>query len=231
MLSGYDAYRFPGWQLAGATRLDWTNFSDGHHQLRVGNVNATRLERVLGVDLIYRHIDNDTFVLVQYKKMTRDAAGNWGYRADRQLDIELERMRRVDAADTGPVTDPATWRLYAKGCFLKLVRPPTSFDPTSDRLLSGIYLPIQYLDDLLQDSANRGEARSGRLGYDTVDRYLTAGLFVDLVRQGWIGTRGLTTRAIEALVQSAIGEQHSVVVAEETGEQSGSERRRGHVRI
>ena len=52
------------------------NASDGRHQLRIGNVNSTPLERVLGVDLIYRHLDSDTFVLVQYKRMRRNDAGS-----------------------------------------------------------------------------------------------------------------------------------------------------------
>jgi hypothetical protein len=134
-LSGYDATRFPGWQPLPGNRTDWTLFTDGRRQLRVGNVNNTKLERVLGVDLIYRHLGTDTFVLVQYKKMDRSSTGDWGYRPDAQLRKELERMRRVDGWLVQPDADPATWRLFPKGCFVKLVHPPDRFDPTSDRLL------------------------------------------------------------------------------------------------
>lgn len=141
VLSRYDASRFPGWQPLTGNRVDWTLFTDGNRSLRVGDVNATRLERILGVDLIYRHLDSDTFVLVQYKKMTRDAHGRWSYRPDGQLDAELDRMRKVDTTAATAAADPATWRLYPRGCFLKFVRPPQFFDPTSDRLLPGIYLP------------------------------------------------------------------------------------------
>jgi hypothetical protein len=141
VLSRYDASRFPGWQPMTGNRIDWTLFTDGNRSLRVGDVNATKLERILGVDLIYRHLDSDTFVLVQYKKMTRDAHRKWSYRPDTQLDAELERMRKVDTTAVDAAANPATWRLYPRGCFLKLVRPPEFFDPTSDRLLSGIYLP------------------------------------------------------------------------------------------
>ncbi len=158
--------------------------------------------------------------------MTRDAHGKWGYRPDGQLDAELGRMRKVDGTMLEAMADPATWRLYPRGCFLKLVRPPESFNPTSDRLLPGIYLPVPYLDELLAEAARQNERKRPHLGFDTVDRYMTAELFVSLVREGWIGTRGVATRAVQALVDAAVGAQHSVIIAEEIGEQPGRERRR-----
>lgn len=223
VLSRYDASRFPHWQPLAGNRVEWRLFTDGQRSLRVGDVNATKLERILGVDLIYRHLESDTFVLVQYKKMRRDAHGKWSYRPDAQLDAELERMRKVDTTAVEAAADPATCRLYPRGCFLKLVRPPEFFDPTSDRLLNGIYLPLLYLDELF---AAHPEGTRPHLGYDTIDRYMTAELFVALVRQGWIGTRGVTTRAIQKLVDAAVGAQHSVIIAEETGQQPGRTRRR-----
>ena len=218
MLSRYDASHFPHWPPLAGNRVDWRLFTDGQRSLRVGDVNATKLERILGVDLIYRHLESDTFVLVQYKKMRRDAHGKWSYRPDAQLDAELERMRKVDTTAVEAAADPATWRLNPRGCFLKLVRPPEFFDPTSDRLLNGIYLPLLYLVELF---AAHPEGTRPHLGYDTIDRYITAELFVALVLQGWIGTRGVTTRAIQKLVDAAVGAQHSVIIAEETGQQPG----------
>jgi hypothetical protein len=223
-LSGYDALRFPDWQSLPSSRPDWAEFTDGRHKLRVGNVNDGPLERRLGVDLIYRHLGNDTFVLVQYKKMSRNAARKWGYRPDDQMWAQLERMRKVDGPLEQAGDHPKTWRLFPKGCFVKLVRPPDRFDPASDRLLRGIYLPVAYLDELLAHGAARGERGGQWLGYN-IDRYLTTGLFVALVREGWIGTRGVATRAIEGLVEAAVGQGDSVVLAEEVGEQTGRERR------
>jgi hypothetical protein len=207
------------------TRIDWQTFSQGQHRLRIGNVNSTPLERVLGVDLIYRHLSSDTFVLVQYKKMSRNAKGSWGYRPDAQLNAELERMRKVDESDVGPMEDPKTWRLFPKGCFVKLVRPPEYLDPSSDRLLRGIYLPVPYLDELLEHGTALGPRGGQWLGYDTIDRYMTTTLFVSLVREGWIGTRGVATRAIEGLVGAAVGRGDSVMIAEEIGDQTGFDRR------
>lgn len=225
ILSGYDALRFPAWQPLPSGRIDWTTFSDGRHQMRIGNVNSTPLERVLGVDLIYRHLGADSFVLVQYKKMSVNSAGSWGYRPDAQLSEELERMRKADDSQPQSAVEPTNWRLYPKGCFVKLVRPPEYLDPANSRLLSGIYLPVPYLDELLTHGTTLGPRGGKWLGYDTIDRYLTTTLFVALVREGWIGTRGVTTRAIEALVNAAVGQGNSIMIAEEVGTLAGSERR------
>lgn len=220
----HDAARFPQWVARPGGRPDWHTFTDGDSHLRIGNVNKTRLENVLGVDLIYHHIEADTLVLVQYKRMKKDGAGDWYYRPDKQLEKELERMRRVDAVIA--MDDSATtWRLHPRGCVLKLVRQPKEFDPGSDRLLQGIYLPLQYLDELLADPCTLTDRGARRLGYSTIDRYIANELFVSLVRQGWIGTRGVTTKAVSAIIDAAVNAGRSVVLAEEWGQQTGAKRR------
>ena len=83
---------------------------------------------------------------------------------------------------------PQTWRLSSHGCLLKLVRQPREFDPRSNRLLAGMYLPLEYLDELLAYDSTLTDRGARRLGCNTIDRYITNGLFVALVRQGWIGT-------------------------------------------
>ena len=222
----HDAGRFPAWMARPGGRPDWLTFSDGDNYMRIGNVNKTKLENVLGVDLIYHHIEADTLVLVQYKRMRKDAQGEWFYRTDDQLEKELERMRKVDAVIAMEAFTPPTWRLHPRGCLLKLVRQPKQFDPRSDQLLQGIYLPLEYLDGLLADPCTQTKGKSRRLGYDTIDRYLTNDLFVSLVRQGWIGTRGATTKAVSAVIDAAVRGGRSVIVAEEWGEATGAKRRR-----
>lgn len=224
-LLAYDASRFPDWNILGGKRPDWAVFTDGRRHLRVGNVNRTPLEHVLGVDLIYRHLEADTFVLVQYKRMRHERGTGWVYRPDKQLEAELGRMRRIDSR-VDSCALPRTWRLHSRACVLKLVKEPKSFDPLSDRLLSGIYLPLEYLDILLVDDTTRGP-RGGRiLGYHNIDRYITTDMFVSLVREGWIGSTGTTTNDISRLVEIAVGAGRSVLLAEEVGDQGGAERRR-----
>ncbi len=228
VMAAFDASRFPDFVPLPGGRPDWMTFTDGERHLRIANVDSTSLETRLGVDLIYRHVEADTFVLVQYKRMIKEG-GDWWYRPDPQLGKELAQMRLVDSESDpgrGPVP-PASWRLHPRACFVKLVAPPKTFDPTSDRLLSGIYLPLAYLEELLVHESTLGPKGGRRLGYSNVDRYMTTGLFTTLVREGWVGSRGITTKAIRALVEASLERDRSVVLAEETGHVSGAVRRAG----
>lgn len=226
VLLGHDAIRLPSWRALPSERPDWLIFTDGEQRIRIGNVNRTKLENVLGVDLIYRHLDADMFVLVQYKRFRQSIDGEWFYLPDKQLDKELVRMRKIDALDsTTEQATPATWRLHSRGCYLKIVRPPKIFDPSDDQLMRGMYLPLEYLDELWA-SRPKGKG-SRRLDYNNVDRYLTGSLFISLVRQGWVGTRGASTKHIATLVDAALSNRRSVIIAEEWGNIPGRVRRKG----
>jgi len=72
VLIGHDSTRLPDWEPWPAERPDWLTFSNGREHIRIGNVNRTPLENTLGIDLIYRHVEADTFVLIQYKRMKRE---------------------------------------------------------------------------------------------------------------------------------------------------------------
>lgn len=224
-LLGHDATRFGDFALSGGIRPDWQEFTDGQVSLRVANVDKTPLEKTLGVDLIYRQVDADTFVLVQYKRMVKTSKG-WAYRVDAQFFEELERMSRVDDGDKRKSKAGAgTWRLNSGACWFKLVTPPDTFDLTSRKLLPGLYLPLEYAEELLADDCTLGPRGGRRFRWDDIDRYVTSGMFTQLVREGWIGSRGLKTKALKKLIDSSLGEDRAVVLAEETGTPSGSSRR------
>lgn len=224
-LLGHDANRFGDFELSGGTRPDWQEFTDGQVTLRIANVDKTPLEETLGVDLIYRHVDADTFVLVQYKRMVKRSKG-WTYEVDGQFLEELERMSRVDAGDKRKYkAGPGTWRLNPGACWFKLVAPPDTFDLTSRKLLPGLYLPLEYAEELLADDCTLGPRGGRRFRWDDIDRYVTSGMFTQLVREGWIGSRGLKTRALQTLIDSSLGKDRAVVLAEEAGTPTGGSRR------
>jgi hypothetical protein len=224
-LLGHDAARFGDFELSGGTRPDWEEFTDGQVRLRVANVDKTPLEEILGVDLIYRHVDADTFVLVQYKRMVKTSKG-WTYQVDGQFLEELKRMSRVDAGDRRrSKAGPGTWRLNSGACWFKLVTPPDTFDLTSRKLLPGLYLPLEYAEELLADGCTLGPRGGRRFRWDAIDRYVTSGMFTQLVREGWIGSHGLKTRALQKLIDSSLAQDRAVVLAEETGTPTGSSRR------
>lgn len=225
-LLGHDSTRFGDFELSSGTRPDWQEFTDGQVSLRIANVDKTPLEETLGVDLIYRHLDADTFVLVQYKRMLKMSKG-WTYQVDAQFLEELDRMSRADVGDNRKSkAGPGTWRLNPGACWFKLVTPPDRFDLTSRKLLPGLYLPLEYAEELLADDCTLGPRGGRRFRWDDIDRYVTSGMFTQLVREGWIGSRGLQTKALQKLIDSFLGQDRAVVLAEETGTPTGSSRRK-----
>lgn len=187
-------------------------FQKGNERLAVVNVNRGPLERTTGADLIYINESFESFVLVQYKAMRREGSDPESvlYRPDQQLNVELERMRKIRVgADDGL---PASYRLNPATCFLKLCKPIVRLDRIQG-LVSGMYLPLDYYDVLTASSDVRGERGGTVLGYHTVHRHVSNDLFVSLVRGGWVGSRGASTRKLEDLVRSGLSADRSVTVA------------------
>jgi hypothetical protein len=152
-----------------------------------------------------------SFVLVQYKTMRREGnPSKLVYRPDKQLEEELDRMRKIKpGADDG---SPAGFRLSSATCFLKLCKPVVRLDRGRD-LVSGMYLPLDYYDVLAASPDVRGPRGGVALSYDTVRRHVGNDLFVALVRGGWVGSRGATTKKLTNLVLAGLAADRSVTIA------------------
>jgi hypothetical protein len=83
----------------------------------------------------------------------------------------------------------------------------------SDTLLRGMYLPREFLASVLDDPNLRGE-RGGRIvTFENTGRHLTNTLFAELLREEWIGTRGVSSAKIAKIVSEALGANRSISVA------------------
>lgn len=62
-----------------------------------------------------------------------------------------------------------------------------------------------------------------RIGYDNVDRYFNNTSFTDLVRDGWVGSRGVAvaTAQIATLVRRSLDTGHAVLIGVEPAQSSG----------
>ena len=90
----HDILSFPGASdimsdVVGAVRMKTTSGA-----LTVINANRTKIERTLGVDLVYYNEARDSFVMVQYKRMEGKDDPAFYPKADRNLTHELARMRQ-----------------------------------------------------------------------------------------------------------------------------------------
>jgi hypothetical protein len=208
-LIGHDIERFGSWVEVPNARVGMKVFREGNRRMFVMDANRTPIEQTLGVDVVYFNEARDSFVLVQYKKMRPDSKGGKGrqyYRPDEGLDKELRRMRAVDEL-CGPVA--GEFRLYPMPCWMKLCDPDPRIDDQA-ALIKGMYLAREHFEELMNTC--KGPQGGIRFGYDNVSRYLNNTTFTDLVRDGWIGSRGPATKEIQRLIRASLDSGKAVVV-------------------
>ncbi len=205
-LIAYDAERFGDWVREPTTRLDWRLFKDGRREMLIMNANRTAVERTLGVDVVYYNKPLNSFVLVQYKRMIQRGKTPAAYRPDKNLIEELKRMRRIDALSEG---SSGEFRLMRTPCWLKLCEAkPVVADPTE--LIKGMYLAREHFEELM--ARLKGPKGGIVFSYDNVPRYLTNTLFLELVKEGWVGSQGDVTADIAGLVEQSLRDRHSVLI-------------------
>ena len=221
----HDARVFDGWVPNGVAVVGATTFERGDKALTVANVNRTRIENVLGVDLLYFPEEYRAFVFVQYKRMVRDDTKPASYRpVGASYKSEYERMLQWDRRTRATPTpsDLRSYRLGSDAFFFKLYANPIGA-PTSDRLLRGMYFPLSYWTSLIASPEVRGPRGGVQITYDNTGRYLTNTDFVGRVGGGWIGSSQQSEKMINDVVAQALDARHSVTLATSQRAQGSSE--------
>lgn len=185
------------------------------YQLAVFNVNKKAFEIELGVDLVYWDKTNDTFSLVQYKRLEKAAtdagthAYDWVYTRESELKKQLALMPTL----AGQSTMSRDWRLTPSPFWFKFVNGDAGRDD-DNIVLKGMYVPAEYLRLAVEDGAFRTGDRGGfRLGHSNT-RYLTRSPFVELLRRGLIGTDSVRSKDLHTVIAdlSRTGRQTLVAV-------------------
>lgn len=235
----HDAARAPGWAAVDEPYVGVTEFSDrAKNRLTVMNVNRHKIEEITGVDLLYYRHEPESFALVQYKRMTRRKSFNESEKgrgglefrpsSDRGFEDELERMRAVEAhvGETGgdhaadgrvdplPFDPVLHYRLHPHACWIKLCHPE-AFRPVESDLVNGMYLPLDYYEELAKHVSTIGPKGGRVIAYYRVPRWINNTLFIELMSGGWIGSRTFQTAWLSETVQAALSARRSVVIAEE----------------
>ncbi len=213
-LIDHDARWIEGWTLSASDVTGRARFTQPNgERLEVITANKRALEEIFGVDLIYLNERRRSLVMVQYKMMepffgqqlrSREGEREWIVRVDRQFLEEIERMKwfAKDLSPEGP------YRLNAGPFFVKLVKRNAS---TST---AGILVSLEHLLQLMEIDALVGTRGGLRVSYGDLDgHYLRGEPFVDLVRSGYIGSRGATTDYMERLIEAALQDGRGVVAA------------------
>lgn len=202
----HDARWLPGWTMDGSDLTGRARFSKPDGELEIYTANRRPLENLLGVDLIYLNVRRGALVMLQYKMLERDddLGDGWQVRIDGQFADELDRMRRFDS-DLDP---DGPYRLHAGAFYVKMMKRHSA------ATAAGIVISLGHFDHLLDRGSFRGSRGGLRVDHGELEgHYLRSEAFVDLVRSGYIGTRGTTTDQLQVLIEGSLAEGRAVVAA------------------
>jgi hypothetical protein len=209
----HDLFNWPG--MTPMHEAGVSVFESGDRRLEVIYANRNDLEHTLGVDLLYYNESFELFVLVQYKLMHEDN-GEMLYRPNPQLHSELSLMDAFSTANrlTGSISTHEQFRLNDDGFILKLV-PQKGLKPASGELIKGMYVTREYMHFLLGPNGPVGPKGGSKITFDNSPRYMTNSQFTAFVNEGWIGTRGVQSADIRAMLERFYETGRAVVVARE----------------
>lgn len=202
----HDARWLPGWTLEESDLTGRARFTKHDGELEIYTANRRHLESLLGVDLIYLNERRGALVMVQYKMLEqgREGRGGWQVRLDWQFQNELDRMRQFDC----DLDKAGPYRLHPGAFFVKLMKRRSA--PSA----AGIVISLGHLDYMLANDGLVGKRDGLRIDHGELDgHYLSSNAFVELVRSGYIGTRGATTMHLQAMIEATLDEGRAVVAA------------------
>lgn len=200
----HDARQIDGMAYVGSKATGVARFEDGRTVLDVITGNKLPLEEALGVDLVYVNETQCNVALVQYKMLER-VGRDWIYRPDRQLAEELRRMDRLSTLDnhSGP-----PYRLSSEYLFLKFVKRD------SRNFGAPVILPLTHFRQLCALDEHKGPKGAFRVSYDALGgHYLREQPFLELVRDGYLGSYPSTMAKIKAMIAKLLAEGRPAVVA------------------
>jgi len=226
----HDATQFENWLRVDGQIYDVLEFvdrDDPRRKMTITYADKEPLERVTGTDLVYYRHQNPGYVLVQYKRMKqRSGEGvplEWLYRPDGQLTEEISRMRQISVSGTSRGVDQ--WRLSQEPFYIKLCEDRME-RPEGRKLTKGMYFPLGLFEEVLESPKILGPKGGRGIGWHNAQRWLSNTGFIELLREGWIGSVGDVTVQVTALVQRALEGDRGVILARDDSQLTDPKRPR-----
>jgi len=219
----HDTQYFGGFSSSGTRHIATRVFSDGKTRLFVTMANRTKLERVLGVDLIYFSERHNSISLVQYKRMTKRGTtfvyyprSDRNYRKDMSLMKQhTETIKKIERAKIGnPLNAHASnYRIFNSPFFFKFVNS-VQFSPMKNTVIHGYYVSFDLWKAV--ESEHKENEQTLVATASTLERHLGANEFCALLNRGLIGSRHASSRDIKKVIADCLKQERSVVFARET---------------
>ena len=203
---------------------------NGGEFLTILNCNRQPLERTLGVDLIYYNHRFDSFVLVQYKRMTEsDRGAEYRPESDKGHEKELERMINADRllrrAPKGKMQEAGAFRLLERPFYVKLCESKLKAALDAG-MVSGMYVPLGLWRSLLESQVVQGPRGGILITWQNCERHLNNAEFTHLLRKGWIGSAAGSSKFLAQLIEEVLGSGRMLILARtSSGRESRDQRR------
>ena len=209
----HDIAAFPGADsirrhLVGAVKIE-TDMG----ALTIVNANRSKIEHTLGVDLVYYNHKFNSFVLVQYKRLTGLPNPVYRPNSDPNYKLEISRMKNFqknlpDQNDN----DYFNYRLQNNPFYFKLCNAQ-QHSQWSARMLSGMYFPIDLWERFLLSDAAKGPRGGISVNWENAERRLTNTDFSRLVKGGWVGSSGKQSENLNKILETNLAEKRSIIAA------------------
>jgi len=201
-----DLQVFPKMELLKTTPYSSAVFQGENKRLTVILANKLELEKQTGTDLIYYNETYNSFVMIQYKALEKEAHDAVFRFPSSQLTEEIERMDQILGMLNEIKTQdkPDNFRICENPFFLKFCAREV-LNPDDSGLIPGMYLPLDFWKTLDGCGESLIGPKGGRfLSYKNVGRYFDNTEFTHLVSKSWVGTRIEQSEVLEKIIEEII---------------------------
>lgn len=230
-LINHDQSTFPGMEVARRDVVGSVVLRNNDDYLTILNCNRQPLEQTLGVDLIYYNHRFDSFVLVQYKRMTqtRQSQPEYRPRADRSHATEIKRMIEVEKvlrkSGSSETNSIEAFRLSGRPFYIKLCESKAKAILDAG-MVPGMYVPLGLWRRLLRSASVRGPRRGIAITWENCSRRLSNGEFTNLLRHGWIGSAAGQSRTLAQIIENVLSSGRMLILASTSAAGSSRDWRR-----
>lgn len=215
----HDSKIFANWESV-PVRPDITaQYRQGDKTLTIQNYNREKIEEQLGVDLLYYNHFYKSYILIQYKRLLFEGGREVFRLSERNYMKEYERMTKLQSYldsssnENSSSNEPNDYRIHNGLCYFKLCEK-TALNYSSSEMIKGMYIPLDFWDELIKSDSTTGKSGGKLITYDNVGRYFNNTNFIELVKNGWIGSDIKQGRELEKIIIEILNSGRSLVLAE-----------------
>ncbi len=210
----HDSQVFGDWSKIGQYSQGAVEFEKENQKITIMNVNRQPLEKTMGVDLLIYHHTFQSYIFIQYKRMTKEK-DIYVYRlTDSSYLSELKRMKDFKSIlNTYSSESLKNYRLNNELFYFKLC-PARIENLNTNRMVSGMYVPLELWEILLKDNSTNGPKGGKLLSFNNTGRYFNNSQFINLSQNGWIGSKIDNVETITNIILDSVNSEKSLIIAE-----------------